>query len=193
MIRYFLLSTHYRRPIEFTDEVIANCQKAFAVFTRLFERIERLGKPAGQAGESELSKEVEVYRQRFLDMMDDDFNTAGAIAAMHELAGAINGYVEKSGVEKSHDPAATAAAADATAKLRELGGILGMFRFLGQQKAAGGEDAETVERLMQLLIQVRADARKAKNFATADAVRKGLTEIGITLEDRPDGTIWRKG
>ena len=69
-----------------------------------------------------------------------------------------------------------------------------MFRFLNQEPAAAkGEDAGLVDQLMKLLIQVRADARKAKNFATADAVRKGLTEIGITLEDRPDGTIWRKG
>ncbi len=194
LIRYFLLSTHYRRPIEFTDEVLSNCQKAFAVFTRLFERIERLGKPTQEAGDSELARVVEVHRQRFLDMMDDDFNTAGAIAVMHELAGEINSFVEKSGVERTHDAAAIAAAASATATLRELGGILGMFRFLDRQKAvAGGEDADLVEKLVILLIQVRAEARKAKNFATADAVRKGLAEIGISLEDRPDGTIWRKG
>ena len=194
LVRYFLLSTHYRRPIEFTDEVISNCQKALSAFTRLFERVDRLDAAPAPEIQGDLGKEVAAYRQKFTDMMDDDFNTAGAIAVMHELAGAINGYIEKSGVEKSKDQTAAANATAAVAALRALGQTLGMFRFVGQQpSAAKGEDTGLVDQLMKLLIQVRADARKAKNFATADAVRKGLTDIGITLEDRADGTIWRKG
>ena len=128
-------------------------------------------------------------------MMDDDFNTAGAIAVMHELAGEINGFIEKSGVEKSKDPAAVAAAAAATRSPQGTRPDPGHVP-LPRPGARGRQAARTPawsDQLMQLLIQVRADARKAKNFAIADAIRKGLTEIGITLEDRADGTIWRKG
>lgn len=206
LIRYFLLSTHYRRPIEFTDEVLANCQKAYGVFARLFERVERLtGRKvtetdpdidtvSGNGAAGDLPVEVKAFRQKFIDMMDDDFNTAGAIAVMHELAGAINGFVERSGVEKTKDAGAIAVASAAAVTFRKLGLILGLFRFMGEQPGAKkGEDSSLVDQLMKLFIQVRADARKNKNFATADGIRKGLAEIGITLEDRADGTLWRKG
>jgi len=74
--------------------------------------------------------------------------------------------------------------------LRNIGGILGLFR----QKAARPEPKENglTDQLMKLFIQLRADARQQKNFAVADGIRKGLAELGITLEDRPDGTIWRR-
>ena len=193
LVRYFLLSTHYRRPIEYSDEVLSNCQKALSAFTRLFERVQRLGGVAG-ALTGPLAEEARAYEVRFFDMMDDDFNTAGAIAVMHELASAINGYIEKNALEKTKDAVGIAAAHTAVAKLKELGLILGMFRFADAHPAAAkSEEPALVEQLMQLLILVRNDARKTKNFATADAIRKGLTEIGVTLEDRADGTLWRKG
>ena len=200
LIRYFLLSTHYRRPIEFTDEVLANCQKGMAVFTRLLDRVERLtglkiteadadmGSIAG-----DFAAEVKAFAQKFSDMMDDDFNTAGALAAMHELAGTINAMVEKSGVEKTKDAATIATARAAAVSFRKLGLILGLFRMMDVAPAASkGEDAGLMDQLMKLFIEVRADARKTKNFATADGIRNGLTKLGITLEDRADGTIWNK-
>jgi cysteinyl-tRNA synthetase len=195
LIRYLLLSTHYRRPIEFNDEVMTNTKKAYAVFTRLFERVERLGGKLTDAdapvGDADLAKSVAAYRQKFLDTMDDDFNTAGGIGVMHELAGEINSFVERSGLEKSKDPAMLASAVAAAGMLKSLGGMMGLFRVT---VAAGAqpESAGLVDDLMKLLIQLRAEARKTKNFAIADAVRKGLTELGITLEDRADETVWRK-
>ena len=201
LIRYFLLSTHYRRPIEFTDEVLANCHKGFAVFTRLFERVERL--TGGKVSETdadidsitgEFAAEVKAFRQKFSDMMDDDFNTAGAMAAMHELAGVVNALIEKSGVEKSKDAAMIASVRAAAVSFRKLGLILGLFRLTDAgPSAAKGEDAGLVDQLMKLFIEVRAEARKNKNFATADGIRNGLTKVGITLEDHPDSTIWHKG
>ena len=74
------------------------------------------------------------------------------------------------------------------AVLRELAGTLGLFRAPVEQPAGGGN--ELVGKLMALLIEVRADSRKAKNFAAADKIRKSLTEIGVVLEDRADGTGW---
>ena len=190
VLRYLLLSSHYRSPIEFTDEALANAKKATDVFARLFERVERLaGSPVAAAETVPAAvPDVAFLRDKFLEMMDDDFNTAGATAALHELAGAINGFVERQQLERTPDPAAARAAADAAGVLKFLGNLLGLFRATAAAKADDG----LTESLMQLLITLRADARKSKNFAIADGIRKGLTDIGITLEDRPDGTGWRK-
>jgi cysteinyl-tRNA synthetase len=205
VLRYLLLSTHYRRPIEFTDEALANSKKALSVFARLIERIERLtGKAledaapdmdsvAGSLLESEVgnfARQVLAHKMNFLEMMDDDFNTAGAIAAMHELARTTNSFLEKNRAESNRQPDVLQASAAAVQTLRRLGLVLGLFR-------PGARRAETrevglVDQLMSMLIQIRNDARKNKNFALGDTVRDGLKNIGITLEDRPEGTAWRK-
>lgn len=198
VMRYFLISTHYRRPIEFTEEALANARKGYSIFARLFERIERLSGTAigadasGKigAGYEELSQSVAAFQSRFMEMMDDDFNTAGAIAVMHELAGEMNGFIERRGLEKEKNPGHLAAAIAGAVALRNLGKILGLFTTDAKPQMA--EDQGTVEGLMKLLISLRAEARKKKDFATADAVRKGLAEVGITLEDRAEGTVWKK-
>jgi len=205
LLRYMLLSTHYRRPIEFTDEVISSARKGLSVFPRLIERVERInGAPLadnaqemdqvasglleGEAGP--LAKAAMDLKMKFLEMMDDDFNTAGAIAVMHELAGQVNGFIEKHQLEKNKQAEMLSAATAATVTVRKLGSLLGLFR--KGVKMADKQESTLADDLMKLLIKLRADARQSKNFAMADAIRNGLTEIGVTLEDRPDGTIWRK-
>jgi cysteinyl-tRNA synthetase len=206
LVRYLLLSTHYRSPIDFSPEVLAAAKKGLAVFGRLFERVERIsgqplvdkGADMDQAARDLLESEPLVefvrsalsFKMKFLEMMDDDFNTAGAIAVLHELAGQANAFIERHGIERDKQPERVQATIAAAQTLRNLGQVLGLFR--QKPAAARGEDSGIADKLMQLLIQLRNDARKSKNFALADAVRKGLTEIGITLEDRADGTIWRK-
>jgi len=206
LIRYLILSSHYRRPIDFSDEVIESSRKGLSVFQRVFERIERLaGPPAEGAGDmdttagamletphAQFARDVLGLKMKFLEMMDDDFNTAGAIAVMHELAGSINGFIERNDVERTKDAELLTYLSAATQTLKKLGQVLGLFRapiVATQSKAA---QDQTLDKLMALVIQLRADARLSKNFAMADAIRKGLTEIGITLEDRADGTLWRK-
>ena len=134
---------------------------------------------------------------KFLETMDDDFNTGGAIGVLHEIANEVNSFVERNEVEKGKQPVLVAAAGAAAHTLRNLGTVLGLFaqgRRAGA--AAGGADgkgeANTVNQLMDLLIKLRQEARAGKNFALADRVRDGLAAIGITLEDRADGTGWRK-
>ncbi|MGA2443513.1 MAG: cysteine--tRNA ligase, partial [Tepidisphaeraceae bacterium] len=141
LVRYMLLSTHYRRPIEFTDKVLENSKKALAVFARLVERIERLaGKPLAenspgmdQLANRLLESEVGVFarqtigdKMRFLEMMDDDFNTAGAIAVLHEMSGSINALLERNQTETERQPDVIQAAGAATQTLRRLGQILGL-------------------------------------------------------------------
>ena len=201
-LRYLLLSTHYRSPIDFTADVIASSKKGLAVFPRLFERVERiLGQKLAEDAadmekapqairEGELGKSALAYQARYVEMMDDDFNTAGAIAVMHELAGAINAFIEQNQVERDKRAEDVQAVSAATGTLRKLAHILGLFR--REPAKPQGQETQTLDQVMGLLIAMRAEARKDKNFGLADRIRKGLGELGITLEDRADGTIWRK-
>jgi cysteinyl-tRNA synthetase len=208
LLRYLILSTHYRSPIDFSEEVVAATRKGLAVFGRLFERVEGLDAPqppqpssttAHESVPSELAANMHIphFLQRrdalcrkFQESMDDDFNTAGAIAAMHELASSINGFMEGQSIDRRRQVQAVKEVKEAVGKLRALGNILGLFRVPATPHV--GKQDDLVEKLMQLFIQLRQQARKDKNFALADGIRKGLTEIGVTLEDRSDGTVWRK-
>ncbi len=207
LLRYLLLSTHYRSPIDFSDEVIESTKKGLSVFARLFERIERLsGKPAAEKqadldGEASallegphapFAKAMIALKGKFLEVMDDDFNTAGAIGVLHEAAGEINAFLERNDAEKTKPAEAILIARGGVQTLRNLGLVLGLFRAQIAPPPAGSQ-GETLEKVMQLLIQLRQNARAAKNFALADGIRDGLAGISITLEDRPGETGWRKG
>jgi cysteinyl-tRNA synthetase len=204
LLRYLLLSTHYRRPIEFSEEVLVACKKGLSVFDRLHERIERLqSQPQAAADidieqylaanpigpQSDFIKATLALKTRFIEMMDDDFNTAGAIAVLHELAGEINGFIERQELERGKNPAAIPVVAATAQSLRSLGQLLGLF---ADSTAAKKQD-DLPDRLMELIIRLRQEARASKNFALADSIRKGLAEIGVTLEDRAGGTDWRRG
>ena len=123
--------------------------------------------------------------------MDDDFNTGGAISELFELLRALNKFADQQQLE---DPGARTESALASFRrgvdtLRELTAVLGLFRSAPATKSGG--DLEVLNKLMGLLVELRADARKRKDFATADRIRLALGEMGIMLEDRKDGTAWR--
>ncbi len=206
-IRFFLLSTHYRRPIDFSEERIREVDKGLDTFHRFFKRYQRVigqsffaiqpaaQRPQGEfPPQGELLTQVQGLRKRFLESMDDDFNTGGAIGDLFELVRALNKFVDDEKLEGAgkNDAAKVAALQRGASTLKELGAVLGLFRTPREESAAASGGDELVGQLMQLLIEIRADARKAKNFATADKVRTSLTALGITLEDRPDGTEWTR-
>jgi len=207
VIRYLLLSSHYRSPIEFSDDALGACKKGVATFERLFERVERLtGKPMSEKADdmdrvastllesdhAPLAKAVLGLKMKFMETMDDDFNTAGGIGVLHELANEINSFVERNEVERTKQPELVAGAAAAAHTLRNLGMVLGLFLRPSRAAAGAGADQGLLDPVMKLLIDLRKEARDSKNFALADRIRNGLTQLGITLEDRPDGTGWRK-
>ena len=131
------------------------------------------------------------HRNRFLEAMDDDFNTGGGIGTLFDLVRAINKFADDEKLEEpgqTRRPRSSTFCAAATIVLRELAATLGLFRKPAEEKAPGGDDL--AGKLMKLLIELRAEARKKKDFATADRIRNTLTEIGVTLEDRPGGTEW---
>ncbi len=154
--------------------------------------------PAGRSGtpsyDDPLLGEMQGHRERFLERMDDDFNSAGAIGCLFEAVTALNRYVEQEKLEtdakaKSQQVQSLRRGA---AILRELAGTLGLFRAAAAKASIGGTDDALVSGLMKLFIDLRAEARKSKNFALADGIRNGLTELGVTLEDRPGGTDWTR-
>ena len=206
-IRFFLLATHYRRPIDFSEERIDEVEKGLDSFYRFFDRFKRITgedffasavaarREAGEftPGASDVEKQIHEHRRKFLEAMDDDFNTGGAIGDLFELVRLLNRYgdAEKLETTGKTDVAKVAVLRRGAAVLRELASTVGLFRAPVQKPgAAGGGQDELVGKLMELFIEVRAEARKAKNFATADGIRKGLAAIGVVLEDRPDGTSW---
>jgi cysteinyl-tRNA synthetase len=201
-IRVLLLSTHYRSPIHFGEEPLGESARAMEAFERLFARFQRIGgKPfhslparnrrAGDAAVAAAGPEVAALREKFLAAMDDDFNTAIAIATLFDFVRVVNKFVDQHALE-TKKPAAELATLDAMmAVLRELTGTLGLFLKPLQEKAGGADDG-LAAKLMELIIEIRARARSAKDFATADLVRNRLTEAGIVLEDRADGTAWTR-
>ena len=205
-LRFFLLSTHYRRPIDFSEERLDEIRRGLDGFYRFFERYQRITKSifydlkapdkrrsvAPSGTESPFLMEVTELYKRFLEHMDDDFNTGGAIGVLYEMLTAINRFADEKQLE-----AAKPAANDVEELrrgaliLKELTQLLGVFVKAPSPKTAL-PDSLTAG-LMQLLIDLRAEARKTKNFALGDQIRKRLTELGVTLEDRAGGTVWRVG
>lgn len=203
-IRFFILSTHYRQPITMSTKLIQDADKALDGFYRLFQRFERItgesfydleppsSPTAGEfdpAGDDFLQG-IHELRADFLEAMDDDFNTGEGIGVLNKFLRQVNRHIDSEQLESAE---ASQAARDqlrtAMLALRELTVVLGLFRAPVAEE--GGSD-ELVNELMELLISIRADLRKQKNFQLADQIRNRLTEIGITLEDGPQGTIWSR-
>ncbi len=219
-IRFFLLSTHYRSPIQYSEELLEETARSLEGFYRYFKRYDRITGDAYyrlpsqilrtaatlDASSNDTLKEVAAIRTRFQEAMDDDFNTGGAIAGLFDLVRVLNKFADTSKLEEATKATTEKAAApiagptnaahvatlkQGTAVLREMSSVLGLF--LSPVEAKAGGDDSLANQLMQLLIEVRANARKNKDFATADIIRKRLTEYGIALEDRPGGTEWTRG
>jgi cysteinyl-tRNA synthetase len=204
-IRFFLLRSHYRSTIVFGDQGLQETKTALETFHRFFERYQRVTggsfyelqaatrREDGQfdSDGDPLLTQVAERRDAFLAKMDDDFNTGAAISELFELLRVLNKAVDEHQLE---DPSARTEAALAAFRrgvqtLRELTALLGMFTQRPQEASQNG--SELLGQLLDLLVEVRTDARAAKNFAMADKIRDSLTELGVTLEDRKEGTAWR--
>ncbi|MCG3179622.1 MAG: Cysteine--tRNA ligase [Phycisphaerae bacterium] len=203
-IRFLVLSTQYRRPIEFNDEAMAAVNKQLSSFYRLFERIARmtdssvytadlhlegLVDESQAASDRDFAQQCLVQKLAFMERMDDDFNTAGAISVLHDLAGLVNRYIDEEHLESKGRAEGLSFALGGAVMIVELGRIIGLFEQPPRKAATSDALADS---LMKLFIELRQQARAGKNFALADNIRDRLAEIGVVLEDRSDGTIWRK-
>ncbi len=185
VIRMFMLSAHYSNPIDYSEEAMTAAERGWERLHNAVRLVRQkmTGAPAGDSGNSILPK-LDETRQRFIEAMDDDFGTPGAIAALQDLTRDVNALL-------NGDVAVGADVLQAIdAIYQELGGtILGILPRDGDAQADGSAEREAA--LVELLIQMRADARKAKNYAESDRIRDELARIGVVLEDRADGTVWR--
>ncbi len=204
VVRFFVLGTHYRRPIEFSVERIREVGTAVDAFYRFFRRFSRitgedpyrLPTPTRRAdgqfhpGDDAFLQEVAQLRNRFLEAMDDDFNTGAALGHLFDLVRRINKQIDDQRLEEpgARTSDRIAALRQATITLRELGALFGVFR-KPVEIAAQPQD-HLVRDLVQMLIDLRTEARKKKDFAAADGIRDRLAKLGIRLEDRPGGTEW---
>ncbi|HYO24033.1 MAG TPA: cysteine--tRNA ligase [Lacipirellulaceae bacterium] len=212
-IRFFLLRTHYRSTVLFSEEAIAEAAIGLESFYRLFKRYQRitasdfyaLQPPAhrapheagdGIAGPSSANPALiaaAACKAKFLAAMDDDFNTGGAMAELFELAKIANRYCEEHNLETTGADNQTIGTLTLLAStLKELASILGLF-LMPPALPVDGTNNALLGKVMELVIDLRTDARKAKNFAIADAIRDGLAPTGVKLEDRAGGTEWTGG
>ena len=176
-IRAFILSSHYRSPLNYSDEQLDNARQAL---TRLYTALRGL-----ELDGVEPPANTE-YEQRFMAAMNDDFNTAEALAAMFDLARDIN-KARETDVEQARQLAAL---------LRQLGGILGLLQAEPESYLKGGDTASAgglSDDEINTMIEARQQARAEKNWAESDRIRDQLQDAGIILEDGPQGTTWRRG
>jgi len=190
-LRIFVLSSHYRSPLTYSEEGLQAAERG----------ADRLRQAVSSSGRGEKSGGVDfkAYRDRFIEAMDDDFNTAQALACLFDLAREIN-RADESGYD----------AEAARGLLKELAGVVGLtlkpvaaepldieqvnrvaasvYKELGRDISAG-EDAE---KTVADLIALRNELRQARQFQQADMVRDRLGEAGIVLEDTPQGTVWKR-
>jgi cysteinyl-tRNA synthetase len=197
VIRHFILTSHYRTPLDFSNEALKAAESGSY---KLREAVRELGRAArgksdeatkrrsdeGAVAAASLAKSDAVRTfladidKRFADAMNEDFNTAAAMATVFELARQAGVWVREAA------PAEDLLAADMLMQ-RLTGDALG----LKWQDTLGGAAAEAERNaLIQILVDLRNESRKAKNYAVSDQVRQRLTAIGVELKDGPGGTTW---
>jgi cysteinyl-tRNA synthetase len=177
-MRMLVLNGTYRAPLMFNDETLDAAE-------RNVERLKSALRPASSSAKG-LAPETITYlastsdsvKSGFIEAMDNDFNTAGAVAALFELVKAINTGRDNGATGAQLEPAQDV--------FRELTGVLGLK--LEEKKGTGEAD-----KFVDLLIEVRSDVRGQKLWALSDRIRDRLKELGVAIEDSKDGTTWRWG
>ena len=185
VVRFFILQSHYRGTLDFSDEAL---QGANTGYEKLLNTIRNLREEIKKAESEKRSDgahlDLSSHKKHFFEAMDDDFNTPLALGVLFDVAREINQSLN------SEEKLSGDVLKQIDQLLSELGGnILGIIP--AQLQSATG-NAQTESNLMELIIQVRAEARKQKLWVLSDIIRDGLKRIGFIIEDKKDGTTWRR-
>ncbi|NLT94172.1 MAG: cysteine--tRNA ligase [Clostridia bacterium] len=235
VVRFYLLSTHYRSPLDFDNEKLEVAQKGLERLKNSYFQLNNGLKNAGSFPNGDkLKAAAQKCRSEFEEAMNDDFNTALAIASLFDLAREVNTYLKETDLDKESLLAAKEVFEDLLQVLgivfaghevsdKKLDELINLAISLRQKaraakdfatadwlrdrlKTAGviledspqgtnwkleGETKELMEKIMEIIIELREKARKNKDYPTADLIRDNLKDVGITLEDTPQGTTWK--
>ena len=185
ILRFFILSTHYRSPLDFSDSLMDDASRALdrlhTAKTNLYELSLLPGHGPSPAGE-ELQKQAGHWREAFIAAMDDDFNTALAISNIFSLSREINIYAQKiANGEEAPDGKA----------IQTVQGVFSMMtKIIGLFESEENKTDSQTAAVVDILINMRQTARNGKDYKTADQIRQALGEAGIVLEDTPQGVKW---
>jgi cysteinyl-tRNA synthetase len=195
VVRFFLLSTHYRSPIEFSDESLREAESSidryYSTVTRITDFLKEVQeKPKPAPEERSLEESLAAFMNKFREAMDDDFNTALALGHIFELIREVNRYLDA----RPSGPKAKDLLSKTGDLLRQAGSVLNIFNKRPEEWNDALMQTKKIpysKEEIQKKIRQRQEARQGKDWATADAVRKELEEQGIILEDKKDGTAWK--
>lgn len=207
-IRFFMLRTHYRSTIVYGEEGLLEAGASLEAFYRFFDRFAEVSgqsfydldyaatRTAGEfdpAGD-QLLTEVHAIRAKFLAAMDDDFNSGLAISSLFDSLRLFNRHIDANTLAAGADPTSPAVVSlvKAVSVIRELAATLGVFMQAPPQSGNDDGDAELLDSIVHLLINLRKEARERKDYATGDAIRDRLSELGVALLDKKEGTSWEK-
>ena len=189
-LRFFLLSTHYRSPLDFSDDRLEEAEKNMDKLKDVIARIKEMSSMEGSE-ETEASRKLAEAADHamkvFHEAMDDDFNTGLTTGAMFELAKAINVYYNEVHAGTAFNKEAADKAGQTFKTILDVLGILEK-----EWKKEEAYDDKDYNDLMNVLLEIRQSARKAKQYQIADEIRDKLGEIGIVIEDTPTGARWKK-
>jgi len=178
IIRFFMLSAHYRNPVNFSREMLNQAKNGLERLYNAKGDLEHLEKNAQRqqmnSREEEKAKGLEAYRKKFEEAMEDDLNTADAVAAIFELVRDINTFVK--------GDVSAAFAKRALELIKELTGVLGIM----------SKEEQGPDKIIEQLVARREEARKQKDWALADKIRDDLRVRGIIIEDTPQGAKWKR-
>ena len=180
VVRFYILQTHYRSTLDFSNEALQASERAARRLWDAYDVLMKLNNANEEAGDKDLDGKVVAWCNECEDFMSDDFNTAKVIANLFELAPVMNGI-------KGGQIAASALSA-ATLQLMKDTFHIFLEEILGMKPLAVAQ-SNKMDQVLSLLIEIRADAKKRKDFATSDQIRNKLTEAGVIIKDEKDGTV----
>lgn len=179
VVRFFMLTAHYRTPINFSDELLQGAEAGLERLKNTVANLQhRLGETADMGAEEEWLEKIAGAKQRFIEEMDDDFNSANGISVLFDIAKEANIYMSEAQTSK-----------------KVLNAFLELFTEFGEVLGVSftKQGEELLDAEIEALIEERNVARKERNFARADEIRDLLKEKNIVLEDTPQGVRWKRG